>query len=68
VSARVALPAFELDIDDAAWTGETGRVARQRLGRMFFIGSLLRDLVAGRLEGALRDSVPGAYQAALAGA
>lgn len=68
VSARVALPAFELDIDDAAWTGDTGRVARQRLGRMFFIGSLLRDLVAGRLEGALRDSVAGAYQAALAGA
>lgn len=68
VSARVELPAFELDIDDTSWTGEAGSVARLRLERMFFLGSLLRDLVAGRLERALCESVPGVYRATWTGA
>ena len=48
----VALPAFEFDIDDSAWTGTAGNVARDRLAEVAFARSFLLD----RVETALADA------------
>jgi hypothetical protein len=65
LSASVELPAFGLDIDDSQWTGEVGRIARQRLERMYFIRSLLHDSIVDHLQRALLRTVEGAYSTTL---
>jgi len=63
VSARVQLPAFELDIDDSAWIGEAGTIARHRLEQMYFIRSLLHGSIVASLQQALLHSVQTEYNA-----
>lgn len=65
LSAQVALPAFALDLDDSAWTGAVGQVARQRLERMYFVRSLLHDALVERIQRALLDAAASAYDAVL---
>ncbi len=54
---RAHLPAFQLDIEDEHWSGEAGRVARQRLENVHFIRSLFHDAVARAIEEAVRDAL-----------
>lgn len=65
VSARVELPAYELEIDDSAWTGDAAQVARQRLEGMYFIRSLLHDSIVDRLRRSLEDAAAFAYPMSL---
>ncbi len=67
LSADVDLPAFELDLDDADWSGEIALIARNRLDRMYFIRSLLHQSIAARLRGALLAAAEGAYNDTLRG-
>ncbi len=55
-AAHVELPAFQLDIDDSAWTGEVAGVARQRLESMYFIRSLLHEALVDRLQQSLPEA------------
>jgi hypothetical protein len=59
VSASVELPAFELDLDDAAWQGDAAAILRERLAEAAFIHSLLRE----RLRSALGDHLAGTARA-----
>lgn len=65
LSAQVELPAFELDIDDSTWTGEAGKIARQRLEQMYFIRSLLQDAIVERLQHSMLNMVETTYNAVL---
>jgi hypothetical protein len=47
----VNLPAFEFDIDDAAWTGEAGNIVRERLAQLYFV----KSLVAQQVEQGIQD-------------
>lgn len=65
----VKLPAFALEIDDAAWTGDTARLLRARLNQVFFIKRMLHEKVQQGLKGALEQclaSLPDAQVAAAA--
>jgi hypothetical protein len=59
--AELELPAFELDIDDSAWTGELGELARNRIERMYFIRSLLHGSIVARLRQSLTAASEKAY-------
>lgn len=49
----IKLPAFALEIDDAAWSGDTARLLRARLNQLFFIKRMLHEKVQQGLKGAL---------------
>ncbi|MFF4160898.1 hypothetical protein [Streptomyces sp. NPDC001678] len=55
---RVELPVFDLDLDDAGWTGSAGDVARDRLRRTQFPQRLLHDAIRARLRRAVREGWP----------
>ena len=49
-TVTIDLPGFDLEIDDSAWSSDAGAVARQRLNRIQFISSLLREGVIKALK------------------
>jgi hypothetical protein len=59
------MPAYELHIEDDAWSGEAAAVARKRLEGMHFIRSLLHESIVDRLKRELADAVRFALPAAL---
>lgn len=48
--AELHVPVFELDVDDAAWTGPAADVARDRLARLYFVKSLIRHQVVSGIS------------------
>ena len=50
ISAAIDLPAFDFEIDDSAWFADAGEIARQRLNRIQFIRTLLREAVVNALQ------------------
>ncbi|ROP34840.1 hypothetical protein [Saccharothrix texasensis] len=57
-AVRVELPAFELVLDDATWSGAAADVARDRLNAAGFVADLVRDAVAERLRVAVVAADP----------
>jgi hypothetical protein len=55
---RFDIPAFALEIDDAAWTGELAQKARERINQIFFIKRMLHDQVQSGLKKALEHCLP----------
>lgn len=51
---EVDVPAVPFELDDAAWEGEAGSTARERIAAMRFLSTLLRDSVAERVAVAAR--------------
>ena len=49
-TAKIDLPAFDFDIDDAGWFSDAGTIARQRLNRIQFVRTLLREAVMRALQ------------------
>lgn len=66
-SVRLELPAYELDIDDSAWIGDAGQIARKRLESMSFIRSLLHDSIVDRLSRSVGDYAASAYESGVMG-
>lgn len=62
-STRVRLPGFSLDMDDTAWTGAAGDIARKRLSQIFFVRSLVHD----QIETGFRRLIAQVLPQALAG-
>ncbi|HGY1008158.1 TPA: hypothetical protein ACNUUR_000719 [Aeromonas salmonicida] len=52
------IPAFALEIDDAAWHGEVGQKTRERLNQIFFIKRLLQDKLHVGLKQWLELALP----------
>ncbi|MBW4717239.1 hypothetical protein [Saccharothrix obliqua] len=57
-AVRVDLPELAVEVDDSAWTGPAGDVARQHLEAGAFLPDLLRGLVAQRLREAVNGQDP----------
>jgi hypothetical protein len=60
LSSTIELPAFEFELDDSAWSGAAAEIARERLGAVSFIRSLLRE----RIETGLGEQIASAARAA----
>lgn len=48
--AKVMLPAFALELDDASWTGKIADVVRERLANVHFVKSLLQNKIQNILQ------------------
>lgn len=62
-STRPDLPVFEFEIDDAAWTGTAATIVRERLGRLYFIKSLIASQVAAGIRTIAALAVADAFNA-----
>ncbi|MFI2415177.1 hypothetical protein [Streptomyces sp. NPDC018947] len=56
---EVALPEFDLGVQDEQWEGNAGEVARERLAGMTFLLGLLRDAMAEALRHSVLAGMPG---------
>lgn len=56
-NSHVTLPAFYLEVDDAAWSGKAAGIVRERLANMHFVKSLLQTKIQSGIQSILEKAV-----------